>query len=292
LTISLNIYYRIKHDLKRNRRRLRRNAAAIRWGRAQLESMPAIFGNAMPKSGSHLIIQVLHGLTNLGPFVDTGFPPVNRSEDNQKLSPEEVLENIQNMLPGDIDYGYIHACEPYIRALTGPKRATIFVYRDPRDMIVSHVFYATEMHKGHGMHPYYTNVLDSTEKRINAQIFGVDVPGYELSSVRKKYEAYIGWLDLLDVLCLRFEQLILDRDEAIRAIIDYLSQRGFTLSIPLNEAIEIIESKVAPHKSGTFRKGKPGNWREHFTQDNIRNFKELTGDLLVRLGYEQDNDWD
>ena len=287
----VNTYYRIKHELKIIRWRFRRNAAALHWGRSELETMPAVLGNAMPKSGSHLIIQVLHGLTSLGPFVKTGFPPVNRSEDNQKLPQEDVLENIRSMLQGDIAYGYIHACEPYIEALTGPHKATIFVYRDPRDMIVSHVFYATEMHKGHGMHPYYTEVLDSTEKRIDAQILGVEEPGFELSCVKTKYEAYLGWLAQPNVLCIRFEDLILNRVEVLGVILDYLAQLGFTPSVTRREAIETLTSAIAPRKSGTFRKGKPGNWREHFSQENINHFKEATGDLLVRLGYEQNADW-
>jgi hypothetical protein len=253
--------------------------------------MPVVLGNAMPKSGSHLIIQVLHGLTNLGPFVNTGFPPVNRSEDNQKLSPRAVLDNIQNMLPGDISYGYVHARAPFIDALTGPDRATIFVYRDPRDMIVSHVFYATEMHKGHGMHPYYTKVLASTEERIDAQIFGVEEPGNELSGIRTKYDAYTPWLIQPGVLCLRFEDLILYQDETMGKILDYLSRSGFTARVSNKNAIESLKSAIAPRKSGTFRKGEPGNWREYFTQDNVKHFKDATGDLLVRLGYEQSMDW-
>ena len=46
---------------------------------------PSVLGNAMPKSGSHLINQVVQGLTRLGPFVNPGFPPVNRDEVNEKL---------------------------------------------------------------------------------------------------------------------------------------------------------------------------------------------------------------
>ena len=287
----MNSYYRAKHDLKKIRWRFRRNAAALRWGRSELGTMPAVLGNAMPKSGSHLIIQVLHGLVKLGPFVKTGFPPVNRSEDNQKLPPDAVLENIQNMQPGDISYGYVHAREPFIEALTKSHRATIFVYRDPRDMIVSHVFYATEMHKGHGMHPYYTEVLDSTEKRIDAQILGVEEPGFELSCVKTKYEAYLGWLAQSNVCCIRFEDLILNRDDVLGVILDYFAQKDFTPNVSRKEAIETLKSAIAPRKSGTFRKGEPGNWREHFTQGNIKHFKEATGDLLVRLGYEQNADW-
>jgi hypothetical protein len=287
----MSLYYSTKHWLKTGRWKIRRAVTSMRWGSDWLAKTPAIFGNSMPKSGSHLIIQILLGLTRFGPFVNPGYPPVNRAEDNRNLSPEAVLDNIEKMRPGDIRYGYIHAQEPFVKALSGSDRATIFVYRDPRDMIVSHVFYATEIHKGHGMYPYYTQVLNSVEERINAQIMGVAEPGFELSPIRKKYDEYLCWLEQPQVLSIRFEDLILDRDGALNGLLDYLEERGFVPEISRSEAIEILKSNIAPHKSGTFRKGKPGNWREHFTAENITLFKQATGDLLVRLGYEQDGNW-
>ncbi len=287
----IKAYYQIKQGLKLGRWQARRAAAALRWGPENLAKAPAVLGNAMPKSGSHLIIQVLQGLIPLGPFVNPGFPPVNRSEDNSKLSDEAVLANIQHMRPGDIAYGYVHARQPFISALTQPGRATIFMYRDPRDMVISHVFYATNMHAGHGMHHYYTQVLDTMEERINAAILGVEEPGSQLSPVRAKYENYIGWLGQPDVLCLRFEDLILDRETTLGRLLDYLSKRGFTPRSDRAQAIATLQNAIAPHKSGTYRKGKPGNWRDHFTEDNLRTFKETTGDLLIRLGYEVDSNW-
>jgi hypothetical protein len=287
----MSLYYSTKHWLKKGRWKLRRGVTTVRWGADRLSTTPAVFGNSMPKSGSHLIIQILLGLTRFGPFVNPGYPPVNRAEDNRNLSPEAVLDNIKNMRPGDIRYGYIHAKEPFVTALTGPDRATIFVYRDPRDMIVSHVFYATEIHKGHGMHPYYTQVLNSVEERINAQIMGVVEPGFELSPIRKKYDEYLRWLEQPQVLSIRFEDLILDRDGALNRLLDYLEEQGFAPEMSRPEAVQILKSSIAPHKSGTFRKGKPGNWREHFTAENVTLFKQATGDLLVRLGYEQDGNW-
>ncbi len=256
-----------------------------------MNSTPAVLGNAMPKSGSHLIIQVLQGLTRLGPFVNPGFPPVNRSEDNSKLPDVQVLANIRQMQSGDIGYGYIPAREPFISSLTCPGRATIFVYRDPRDMIVSHVFYATQMHTGHGMHRYYTQELHTMEERINAAIKGVEEPSSALSPIKDKYNSYLGWLDEPNVLCLQFEDLILNRQAALGKILDYLEMRGFTPKLPRLEAIEILEQAIIPKKSGTFRKGKPGNWQEHFTPENKKLFKAETGDLLTRLGYETSQDW-
>lgn len=288
---QVSAYYQIKRWLKLGRWQLRRSLAAIRWGPLNLSRVPAVLGNAMPKSGSHLIIQVLQGLTNLGPFVDPGFPPVNRFEDNRKLPPEAVLANIRRMRSGDIGYGYLHAREPFIQALTGPGRATIFIYRDPRDNIVSSVFYATDIFKEHTMHQYYTETLQSMEARINAEITGVDEPGFELDSVAMRYGKYLGWLEQPQVLCLRFEDLILNRDQTLACLLDFLARHGFSPRLPRRQAVEVLKLSITPHKSGTFRKGQPGNWREHFSPANKELFKEAAGDLLIRLGYEQDYNW-
>jgi hypothetical protein len=287
----MNALYSAKHWLKLARWQVRRTAVALRWGPDALSKTPAVLGNAMPKSGSHLINQVVQGLTRLGPFVNPGFPPVNRDEVNEKLPDSAILANLEQMRAGDISYGYVKAREPFISVLTRPGRATIFVYRDPRDMIVSHVFYATQMHAGHGMHRYYNETLKSMEERLNAAIEGVEEPGSQLSPVRAKYEGYMGWLEQPAVLCLRFEDLILDRQHTLDRLLSYLEQRGFEPVLSRPQEIEILQQAIAPKKSGTFRKGQPGNWREHFTVANKAFFKEQTGDLLFRLGYETSADW-
>jgi sulfotransferase 6B1 len=158
-------------------------------------------------------------------------------------------------------------------------------------MLVSHVFYATEMHKGHGMHTYYTETLKTMEARLNAAIQGVEEPGCELSPILAKYEGYLGWRELPEVLCLRFEDLILDRRHTLNRLLEYLVKRGFHPVLPRDQEVGILDQAIAPKKSGTFRKGQPGNWKEHFTEANKAFFKEQTGDLLVRLGYEKDSNW-
>ena len=284
-------YFSAKHSAKIVRWRLRRFVAAMKWGNGKLKQAPIIFGNAMPKSGSHLLTQVLHGLTSIGPFVDPGFPPVNRTEQNRPRSPDDILKDLQRMLPGDIRYGYLHAREPYISVLTQPNWATIFITRDPRDMLVSHVFYATEMNVSHGMHRYYMDQLTNMEERLNAAIEGVKETGFELASVKERYDSYIDWLNRPEILPIRFEDLILDRKNTIERILNYLKRRGFTHILDISEEISALESSIKPGKSGTFRKGQPGNWKEYFTDGNKKRFKEVAEDLLICLGYEKDNDW-
>jgi hypothetical protein len=281
----------LKHRLKLIRWQLRRLDTAIRWGQGSLAGVPAVLGNAMPKSGSHLIIQILQGLTRIGPFVNPGFPPVNRAEDNRQFTVEGILHNISRMRSGDIGYGYLDARQVYVDALTRDGIASIFVFRDPRDMIISHVFYATEIFSGHGMHEYYTKKLSSMEERINTAIGGINENGLELIGVKERYESHLGWLDQPEILCLRFEELRGNQEHAFSLILDYLEGQGFQPGVTRNVAMQAINESVQPKKSGTFRSGKVGEWRQHFTQKNVDFFKQSTGDLLVKLGYEDNDTW-
>ncbi len=285
----MKTFYRLKRVLKLYRLELRRYQAAKHWGKERLESSPQIFGNAIPKAGSHLLIQVLLGLTDISPFVDPGFPPVNRFEGNTRLEEPERIEELCRMRPGEIRYGYAPCREPYLSVITSPGRASVFIYRDPRDLLVSHVFYAKDIHKGHGMHEYYNKELKTMEERLNVAIEGCDLPGLGLPTVYERYKNFLAWFEQENVLCLRFEDFILDQPATLNKLLDYIEGFGVKLSVSRSEALDKLSTVNKPKKSGTFRKASPGNWREHFTRENKRRFKAVAGDLLTRLGYE-DND--
>ena len=60
--------------LKLIRRSFRRMTTSISQG--SLSGSPILFANSFPKSGTHLLTQVLHGFVKLGPVVDSGLPAI------------------------------------------------------------------------------------------------------------------------------------------------------------------------------------------------------------------------
>lgn len=290
MTFLENPYYAVKRQLKLARWEMRRQAVARQYGAETLASMPVVLGNAIPKAGSHLLIQILLGLTKIGPFINPGFPPVNRDEANRKLTDEQIVKNIQRMQGGDIGYAYLDCKPPFDELLTQPGMAAIFIYRDPRDVVLSEIKYAADIQTKHDLHVYFNQTLTSDEERLNFVIGGSPLPHLPYTGVRKRFLGYIGWLEK-PVLSLRFEDLVQRDQAAYDRLLDYLAGFDFKLTMPRQEAIQTLIDSITPKKSGTFRKGKPGGWKETFSEANKKLFKQEAGDILIQLGYEKDMDW-
>jgi hypothetical protein len=165
-----------------------------------------------------------------------------------------------------------------------------FIYRDPRDMLVSQVFFATDMHEEHGMHAYYQSLPDFGA-RLKVAITGIDRDGPYMVSVKQRYEGVFQWLEQKHILCLRFEDLVDHREATLNAMLAEVEKTGYPIPTPREKALSVLVESIQPRKSHTFRSGKTGGWREHFSDEHKKLFKDVAGDLLVRLGYEKDNDW-
>jgi hypothetical protein len=86
---------------------------------------------------------------------------------------------------------------------------------------------------------------------------------------------------------IKFEDFIQDRETTLDRILTHAEQNGFTLRVPRPDALRTLSDSINPQKSPTFRSGKVGGWRGKFSEENMRVFREVTGDLLGRLGYEE-----
>jgi len=265
--------------------------AVARWKRLSFDEAPPIFGNSKPKSGSHLLLQILAGFTQIMPYKYVAADPVRTiTKDGRRRQNDEILADLRLIPPGIIGWGYIEATPENVSFLCQPDRVNYFIYRDPRDMLVSQIFFATDMNEEHGMHAYYNSLPDFGE-RLKVAITGIDRDGLHMVSVQHRYDGVFQWLEQEHAMCLRFEDLINNRDATLNAMLDEVEKTGYKIPTPRNKAISILVEAIQPKKSHTFRSGKTGGWREHFTEEHKKLFKDVAGDLLVRLGYEQNNDW-
>jgi hypothetical protein len=275
------------------RRGLRRAAAQRSFPEIPIDSMPILFGNSFPKSGTHLLTQILAGFALLGPVAVSGLPPILTfdGESGQARPIAAIQKELAGLKSGDIAYGHLHAYSEVIDGLCRDGVAPFFIYRDPRDVVVSHVFYVSEINNRHVHHDYYANQLNTFDERLTVSIMGRPELENPFPDIAARFEPYMQWLRRNEVLLLRFEDLIADKATSLEKILQHAILRGFPFSGNKEQAIAKLSAAIDPQRSPTFRSGKPGGWRKHFKAEHISLFKENTDDLLIRLGYETDQNW-
>lgn len=259
--------------------------------RAPQAGWPILLGISFPKSGTHLLDQILLGFNRVAPFSRRlhSFYAEYEGESGHKRTPQQAMAWLDSLRPRDIASAHLFARPDAVACITSSAFVPYFIFRDPRDVVVSHVFYVTEMETRHVHHDYYQS-LPNFNARLKVSIVGRPDTNIEFSNIAARFAPYLGWLDQPSVMKIHFEDLIDDRTLTLNRILDH-----FLARVPLQASrrliLEALESSINPSKSPTFRSGKTGEWKKHFTDENKKIFKDAAGDLLVRLGYEKDNDW-
>ena len=254
-------------------------------------ALPALLGISFPKSGTHLLDQILLGFANVAPYAKRvhSFYAEYEGESGKKREPEQALAWLDSLRPRDIASAHLFARPEAVARVCTPKFAPYFIFRDPRDVVVSHVFYVTDMEARHVHHGYYQSLPDFNA-RLKVSILGRPDAGIEFPNIADRFEPYLGWLDRKDVLTIHFEDLIHARAATLTSIMNHLLSR-VPLQAPRQLILDSLEASINPTKSPTFRSGKTGEWKKHFTEEHKKIFKEVAGDLLVKLGYEKGREW-
>jgi hypothetical protein len=95
----------------------------------------------------------------------------------------------------------------------------------------------------------------------------------------------------------RYEDLLADPVGEARCLLEFLEADA--REEVARECVEAASfeqlsggrSKGEEDSSSFYRKGVAGDWKNHFTEEDRRVFKEEAGELLIRLGYEEDLSW-
>jgi hypothetical protein len=95
----------------------------------------------------------------------------------------------------------------------------------------------------------------------------------------------------------RYEDLLERPDEEVRRLLSFLGvdTEGrlveHCVSSASFEKLTRGRERGQEDPSSFYRKGVAGDWKNYFTEEDRRIFKEEAGELLIRLGYEEDLDW-
>ena len=92
----------LTQQIRRTLRPLGKTAQAIvRWKRLSFNDAPPIFGNAKPKSGSHLLLQVLNGFTRIMPYRYVEADPIRTIEkEGRRKTKEEIADELKRIPRG------------------------------------------------------------------------------------------------------------------------------------------------------------------------------------------------
>ena len=254
------------------------------------DNPPAVIANSFPKSGTHLLEQIvgaLPGRRNYGTFLSS----MTESYDFRERSKQNTGRFIHAIGPGEVVRGHLfHDCE-YEGLLREKRIIHFFIYRDLRDVVLSEAYYLKNMNRWHKLHKYFRK-CETMADAISLAILGLrDETGVPYPDVAQRFARFRPWLDSQEVFSVRFEDLVSDAStERIRDIVKWYGDHSGA-SIDLDESTRHSKDQMKPARSHTFRSGKSGGWQEVFTKRHCDEFKAVAGDLLVDLGYEHSRNW-
>ena len=246
---------------------------------------PPVFVNSFPKSGTHLLYQVVQVLPTqeFRAFIASQptFPFRERSK-------EKLLVLLDRIVPGELLRGHLYYAPEYEHLLKIKQVVHYFIYRDLRDVAVSEAYYLTYMNRWHRLHPYFKR-LPNDAARISLSIVGLpDDVGIYYPNIGKRFMRFWQWLETNNVLAMQFEDLISPhKEDVIRNIFSYYAKRTYR-DIDIDCLVKRAINNINPNRPHTFRSGKAGRWKDVFLPIHRQQMDNVAGDILVALGYKWD----
>lgn len=246
---------------------------------------PKILVTSVPKSGTNLLVHTL-----------TLFPQLSFDGTTVMLSHEEQYFRISKIRRGCVVSTHECISPDLDNILNQKKIKALYIIRDPRDVSVSlhHWIKKTDYHHFHETYIGFSSDLERIEKIITGyEPEKSDEQKQGIVSIDYHFRRSLSWMDYRRCLTIRFEDLIGpdgggEKERQLRLI---TSIAGF-LDIHLsNKDIQFIGDNIFSDQTATFRKGKIGSWREEYSEEHKVAFKEVAGQLLIDLGYENDFNW-
>jgi hypothetical protein len=189
-----------------------------------------------------------------------------------------------------------------------PEAKTIHIIRDGRDVAVSTMHHMWNHAKNEGR--IYDLTSEELEKRDAYREGSLAPPAGSLFTKERLTGIAAGWSievgkavedgpALLgeNYVEVRYEHLLQRPEEEVRRLLEFLGADASEEVVERCVELANFETWTKGRERGQedstafLRKGVAGDWRNVFTEDDKRVFKRAGGELLIKLGYERDNDW-
>lgn len=182
----------------------------------------------------------------------------------------------------------------------------IYVMRDGRDAMVSHYFFLTRW-LAEGDHPPMSRRV---RRSLGGLVNKADVRGNMARFIERQMtrpeSARVNWARHVqsfyevknpNVVLLRYEDLLRDGESALAKAMSELTGEEADLD-RVRETVARFsfgrQSQGRPGSNGPpplLRKGRHGDWVNHFTREAAEIIDEYCGEMLVATGYEPDREW-
>lgn len=247
-----------------------------------------LFIAGLPKSGTTWLEKML---TSYPGFEKLLIPDVTAYElraggSHDYDMPPTMFKRFQEMLVCAKMYG--HGSPHNIDVLRRAGVHYVILYRDIRDVAVSHIFYVQQT-PWHPEYPIYGTLPIQEGLAVFADLL--------LRAYARWVRSWLVHRDPDKSIVVRYEDLRANPFDWMTTIAQH-----FELDSTPETIRHIIEANSFQKLSkgrrqgeedtrSFFRKGVSGDWKNHFTPALKKLYKERAGDIFVELGYEQDQNW-
>lgn len=203
---------------------------------------------------------------------------------------EEYLEPSKNCIITPL---YMHYND--FKVISKNKKFKAFyVFRDPRDLVVSRYF---SNKFSHASDDYITK--ERAKLNFMSEDEGLTYMITLMKSMDDYFSSMIEWNNSnnSNILLCRYEDFIgVNQFDEFKKLFQFLN-----LEISDSALNELLNKnsfqKLSGRESGNenknshYRKGISGDWKNYFKDQHKILFKEIFGNQLIKLGYEKNNEW-
>lgn len=277
-----------------------------------------IIANSLPKSGTHVLTRILDlagfsenklhfsgSLTRnrnknivkkMNNFLQTTFDEkkgycIDLDEDRY-LKERYLNKYLKQFDENTYSQGHMPYSKKLEKFFEEKEIKIIYIIREPRDVLVSH-FHHHDRDKNYDGHYLMKNQTSTKEKLL------LSLKGFNLNtnnptlSLKDRVNRSKGWYfsKSLNICSVKFEDIIGEKGSSSeKKQIETLEKIENFLGLEKNTLVG-QRDKVFYKKSETFRKGKVNDWINYFDDDIKAFVKKDISDLLIELGYENDDQW-